>query len=209
MAEEEKQRGPCPANDNGSPNGVSLDPRILRIACATPKEDCKARDIFPAFVHGEIHGTESQSPALHDNSLIVAESRSPYVRRGEHHPMPHGCKPPQRTSEPPRIGPLATTSKRPAPSGSPMLSASSPAKMPAKWRTTSLAFLPCCASGHSESGSVQDAESLRELRHLHGGSVEDCAGVLRQEIKCNLDAELICSRAPGLIQYAIVARGRT
>jgi hypothetical protein len=50
---------------------------------------------------------------------------------------------------------------------------------------------------------------LRGLRHLHGGSVEDCARVLRQEIKCNLDAELICSLAPGLIQCAIVARGRT
>jgi len=140
----------------------------------------------------------------------LSRNRDPLTCEGESTiPCPHGCKPPQRTSEPPRIGPLATTSKRPAPSGSPMLSASSPAKMPAKWRTTSLAFLPCCASGHSESGSVQDAESLRELRHLHGGSVEDCAGVLRQEIKCNLDAELICSRAPGLIQYAIVARGRT
>jgi hypothetical protein len=56
-----------------------------------------------------------------------------------------------------------------------MLSASLPAKMPAKWRSTSLAFSPCCASGHSESGSVQDAGSLRELRHLHGGIVKDCA----------------------------------
>jgi hypothetical protein len=88
MAEEEKQQGPRPANDNGSHSGVSLDPRILRIACATPKEDCKVRDILPAFAHGGIHGTESQSPAARDNSLIVAESRSPYVRRGEHHPMP-------------------------------------------------------------------------------------------------------------------------
>jgi hypothetical protein len=88
MAEEEKQQGPRPANDNGSPNGASLNPRILRIACATPKEDCKVRDIFPTFVHGGIHGTESQSPALPDNSLIAAESRSPYMRRGEHHPMP-------------------------------------------------------------------------------------------------------------------------
>jgi hypothetical protein len=88
MAEEEKQQGPRPANDNGSPNGVSLDLRTSRIACATPKADCKVRDIFPAFVHDGIHGTESQSPALRDNSLIVAESRSPYVQRGEHHPMP-------------------------------------------------------------------------------------------------------------------------
>lgn len=88
MAKKEKQQGSRPTNENASPNGLSLDPRILRIACATPKEDCKVRDIFPPFVHGEIHKTESQSPALRDNSLIVAESRFPYVRRGEHHPMP-------------------------------------------------------------------------------------------------------------------------
>jgi len=86
--EEEERQGPRLANDNGSPNGTSLDPRILRIACSTPKEDCKVRDIFPAFVHGGIHGTGSQSPALCDNGLIVAKSESPYVRRGEHHPMP-------------------------------------------------------------------------------------------------------------------------
>jgi len=46
MAEEEKQRGPCPANDNGSPNGVSLDPRILRIACATRKKIAKRETFF-------------------------------------------------------------------------------------------------------------------------------------------------------------------
>ena len=78
MAEEEKRQGPHPAN--GSPNGVSLDPQILRIACSTPKEDCKVRDIFPAFVHG--------AESLRDNSLIVAKSESPYERRGERHPMP-------------------------------------------------------------------------------------------------------------------------
>jgi hypothetical protein len=88
MTEEEKQQGSRLANDSGSPNGVSLDPRTLRVACATPKEDCKVRNIFPAFVQDGIHGTESQSLALRDNSLIVAEARSPYVRRGEHHPMP-------------------------------------------------------------------------------------------------------------------------
>jgi hypothetical protein len=88
MAEEEKRQGPRPTNDNGSPNGVSVDPRIVRIACATPKEDCKVRDIFPAFAHGGIHETESQSLALRDKSLIIAESRSPYVRRGEYHPIP-------------------------------------------------------------------------------------------------------------------------
>jgi hypothetical protein len=48
--EEEERQGPRPANDNGSPNGMSLDPRISRIARSTPKEDCKVRDIFPAFV---------------------------------------------------------------------------------------------------------------------------------------------------------------
>jgi hypothetical protein len=88
MTEEEKQQGPRPANSNGSPNGVSLDPRTLRTACATSKEDCKVRDIVPAFVRDGIHGTKSRSPALRDNELSVAESRSPYVRRGEHHPMP-------------------------------------------------------------------------------------------------------------------------
>ncbi len=78
--EEEERQGPRPANDHGSPNGMSLDPRILRIACSTPKEDCKVRDSFPAFVHG--------AESLRDNSLIVAKSESSYVRRGEHHPMP-------------------------------------------------------------------------------------------------------------------------
>ena len=34
--EEEERQGPRPANVNGSPNGMSLDPRILRIACSTP-----------------------------------------------------------------------------------------------------------------------------------------------------------------------------
>jgi hypothetical protein len=78
--EEEERQGPRPANNNGSPNGMSLDPRILRIACSTPKEDCKVRDIFPAFVHG------AESPR--DNTLIVAKSESPYEGRGERHPMP-------------------------------------------------------------------------------------------------------------------------
>ena len=87
MAKEDKRKGPCPANDNGSPDGEPLDPRILRTACATPKEDCKVRDIFPAFVHGGIHGTDRTSSAC-DNSLIVAKSESPYERRGEHDPMP-------------------------------------------------------------------------------------------------------------------------
>jgi hypothetical protein len=73
MAEEEERHGYRPVDDNGSPNGMSLNPRILRIACATPKEDCKVRDSFPAFVHG--------AESLRDNSLIVAKSESPYERR--------------------------------------------------------------------------------------------------------------------------------
>ena len=88
MAEEEERLGPRPANDSGSPNGEPLDPPILRTARATPKEDCKVRDSFPAFVHGGIHGTGSQPPAHCDNGLTVAKSESPYVRRGEHHPLP-------------------------------------------------------------------------------------------------------------------------
>jgi hypothetical protein len=98
--EEEERQGPRPAKDNGSPNGVSLDPRILRIACATPEEALKVRDIFPAFVHDGIHGAESQSPALRDDSLVVAKSESPCGRRGEHHPMPARM---QATAEDKRI----------------------------------------------------------------------------------------------------------
>jgi hypothetical protein len=76
--EEEERQEPRPANDNGSPNGMSLDPRILRIACSTRKEDYKVRDIFPALVHG--------AESLRDNSLIVAKSESPYEPRGKRHP---------------------------------------------------------------------------------------------------------------------------
>jgi hypothetical protein len=50
---------------------------------------------------------------------------------------------------------------------------------------------------------------LRQLRHPHGGSVEEHARVRRQKIKCSLDAELICSLERGLIQYAVAVRGRT
>jgi hypothetical protein len=149
-----------------------------------------------------------ESCGLHAQPL--SRNRNPLTSEGQSAiPYPHGCKPPQRTSKPPRIGPLATTSKRPVRFGNPMLSASSRVKMPAKWPATSLAFSPCCASGHAESGSVQDAESLRQLRHPHGGSVEDHARVRRQKIKCSLDAELICSLERGLIQYAVAVRGRT
>jgi hypothetical protein len=87
MAKEDKRNGPCLANDNVSLDDVSLDPRILRIACATPKEDCKVRDILPAFVHGGIHGAEPLPPVLRDNSLI-AKSESPFKRRGEDDPKP-------------------------------------------------------------------------------------------------------------------------
>lgn len=86
MAKEDKRNRSCLANDNGPPDDVSLDPRILRIACATPKEDCKARDIFPAFVHGGIHGAEPLPPVLRDNS--IAKSESPFDRRGVHDPKP-------------------------------------------------------------------------------------------------------------------------
>ena len=102
MAEEEKQQGPRSVSDNGSPDGEPLEPPILRAAGATPKQNCKVGDIFPAFVHGGIHGTGSQPPALHDNGLIVAKSGSPYVRRGEHHPMPapiHATAEDKRTAE--------------------------------------------------------------------------------------------------------------
>jgi hypothetical protein len=38
MAEEEERKGPCPANDNGSPSGELLDPRIRRIAEAIGRQ---------------------------------------------------------------------------------------------------------------------------------------------------------------------------
>jgi L-lactate utilization protein LutB len=42
------------------------------------------RDIVPAFVMTEFMGRNRNL----QHCLSVAESRSPYVRRGEHHPMP-------------------------------------------------------------------------------------------------------------------------
>jgi len=48
MAEEEERQGPRPANDNGSPNGVSLDPRILRIAEAIGRQLARAQGRLPA-----------------------------------------------------------------------------------------------------------------------------------------------------------------
>jgi len=38
MATEEEGKRPCPANDNGSRSGESLDPRILRIAEAIGRQ---------------------------------------------------------------------------------------------------------------------------------------------------------------------------
>ena len=42
MATEDKQKGSCLANDNGSPDDVSLDPRILRIAEAIGRQLARA-----------------------------------------------------------------------------------------------------------------------------------------------------------------------
>jgi hypothetical protein len=38
MAKEEEWNGPCPANDNGSPSGGPIDPRIRRIAKAVGRQ---------------------------------------------------------------------------------------------------------------------------------------------------------------------------
>jgi hypothetical protein len=43
MAEEKERQEPRPANDNGSPNSVSLDPRILRIAEAIGRQLARAQ----------------------------------------------------------------------------------------------------------------------------------------------------------------------
>jgi hypothetical protein len=48
MAEEEERQGPRPANDNGSRNDVSLDPRILRIAEAIGRQLARAQVKSPA-----------------------------------------------------------------------------------------------------------------------------------------------------------------
>ena len=47
MAEEEERQGPCPANDNGSLSGESLDPRIRRIAEAIGRQLARAQDKPP------------------------------------------------------------------------------------------------------------------------------------------------------------------
>ncbi len=48
MAEEEESNGPCPANDNGSRSGQSLDPRILRIAEAIGRQLAREQAKPPA-----------------------------------------------------------------------------------------------------------------------------------------------------------------
>ena len=48
MAEEEQGKGPCPANDNRSPNGEPLDPRIRRIAEAIGRQLARAQDKPPS-----------------------------------------------------------------------------------------------------------------------------------------------------------------
>jgi hypothetical protein len=48
MAAEEEMKGPCPANDNGSCSGESLDPRILRIAEAIGRQLAREQARPPA-----------------------------------------------------------------------------------------------------------------------------------------------------------------
>ena len=48
MAEEEERKGLCPANDNGSRSGQSLDPRILRIAEAIGRQLAREQARPPA-----------------------------------------------------------------------------------------------------------------------------------------------------------------
>jgi hypothetical protein len=47
MAKEEEQKGLCPANDNGSPSGEPLDPRIRRIAEAIGRQLARAQGKSP------------------------------------------------------------------------------------------------------------------------------------------------------------------
>jgi hypothetical protein len=48
MAVEEEKKGHCPANDNGSGSGESLDPRILRIAEAIGRQLARGQAKPPA-----------------------------------------------------------------------------------------------------------------------------------------------------------------
>jgi hypothetical protein len=48
MAKEEDRKGPWPANDNGSPSGEPLDPRIRRIAEAIGRQLAREQGKSPA-----------------------------------------------------------------------------------------------------------------------------------------------------------------
>jgi hypothetical protein len=48
MATEEEKKRPCPANDNASRSGESLDPRILRIAEAIGRQLAREQARPPA-----------------------------------------------------------------------------------------------------------------------------------------------------------------
>jgi hypothetical protein len=48
MAKEEERKGPWPANDNGSPSGEPLDPRIRRIAEAIGRQFAREQGKPPA-----------------------------------------------------------------------------------------------------------------------------------------------------------------
>jgi hypothetical protein len=48
MAKEEERKGPWPANDNGSPSGEPLDPRIRRIAEAIGRQLARKQGKPPA-----------------------------------------------------------------------------------------------------------------------------------------------------------------
>ena len=68
--EEEERQGPRPANDHGSPNGMSLDPRILRIACSTPV----AKSESPYEHMGERHPMPARMQATAEDKQ-TAEDR--------------------------------------------------------------------------------------------------------------------------------------
>ena len=68
--EEEERQGPRPANVNGSPNGMSLDPRILRIACSTPV----AKSESPYERRGERHPMPARMQATAEDKQ-TAEDR--------------------------------------------------------------------------------------------------------------------------------------
>jgi broad specificity phosphatase PhoE len=48
MAKEDEPKGHCPANDNGSPSGEPLDPRIRRIAEAIGRQLAREQGKPPA-----------------------------------------------------------------------------------------------------------------------------------------------------------------